>query len=205
MLPEKTTKERLLEAGEALLAQQRLQGFSIRKLGNLVGLPQAAIYRHFSDKDELLQAIIQRGYERLLGTMKEVLTDTNLSVVQRTSTAISAYIRFAMERPDLFKAVVMQDAGPGKSQVNGLKRGISKSRKTFALFVVVLSEGMEKGEFAPAPPEITAMAIWSCLYGLASRLIIESPLDQELQNQIIQRFFQVIPGGLIHGTSFTTL
>ncbi|AEJ20528.1 TetR/AcrR family transcriptional regulator [Gracilinema caldarium] len=195
----------MLEAGEELLAQQGLPGFSMRKLGRLVGLSEAAIYRHFSNKDELVQTIIQRGYDRLLKTLEEILTDSSRSCIQKTVAAISAYINFALEQPDLFKVVVMQDAGPGKSQVNGLKRGISQSRKTFTLFVAVLSEGMKKGEFAPAPPEITAMTIWACLYGLASRLIIESPLDPELQNQIIQRFSQVILGGLIHGTSFTSL
>jgi AcrR family transcriptional regulator len=195
---EKSTKLRLLEAGEELLAKQGLPGLSMRKLGAMVGLSQAAIYRHFTNKEELLRAILQAGYERLVIALRTVFEDASLSPPQKVSQGFRAYISYVRESPDVYKAVILQDSGPAKDQVHSMQRDISKHRETFSMMVQVLKDGMDQGYFVPANPELTALAIWSALTGLATRFVIERSIEPLLQEQIFDRFCAIILGGLMY-------
>lgn len=195
---DKNTKQLILEKGALLLAEQGIEGLSMRKLGALVGVSQAAIYRHYANKDELLRAIIQNGYGRLVSALRAVLENEQLSPAQKVREAVYAYINFVLESPDLFKAVLLQDSSPARQQVHAVRKDIGKNRETFAMFIKVLSEGMAKGNFAPADPELTALAIWASLTGLASRIAVERSIAPDLRNQLIERFCAIILGGLLY-------
>ncbi len=194
----KNTKQLLLEKGALLLAQQGLENLSMRKLGAMVGVSQAAIYRHFANKDELLRAIIQNGYERLVSALRTVLENKGLSPAQKVRQGVHAYIDFVLASPDLFKAVLLQDSNPARQQVHSIQKDIGKNRETFAMFIQVLSEGMAKGDFVPAEPELTALAIWASLTGLASRIAVEKSIAPELRNRLTERFCDIILGGLMY-------
>lgn len=56
------TKTRILDAAEAIIREKGLQALSLRAIAAHTGLTAPAAYRHFSGKEEILQAVIQRGF-----------------------------------------------------------------------------------------------------------------------------------------------
>src|SRR5688572_13436483 len=55
----------LLNAAESLVAKNGPNGFSLREAARMVGVDPAASYRHFKDREAILQAIARRGFTRL--------------------------------------------------------------------------------------------------------------------------------------------
>src|SRR6266702_7576911 len=51
------TRERILHVGLRLIDQQRLEAFTMRKLAQELGVDPMSIYRHFENKDALLDGV----------------------------------------------------------------------------------------------------------------------------------------------------
>jgi AcrR family transcriptional regulator len=53
---------RIIEGATRLLQESGYDGFSLRKLGLMLGLTAQAVYIHFKDKDDLLRAVLDREF-----------------------------------------------------------------------------------------------------------------------------------------------
>ena len=62
------TKERILDAALALFAQNGYPGTSMRDIASTLGITKAALYKHYTGKQEILDSIVERmnqmDYER---------------------------------------------------------------------------------------------------------------------------------------------
>lgn len=54
------TRDIIVDAAEALFEEGRREDFSLRELGDQLGVHATAVYRHFKDKRQLLQAVADR-------------------------------------------------------------------------------------------------------------------------------------------------
>src|SRR6195952_3332375 len=84
----------LLETGDA-------KAVSIRAVAQRVGITPPSIYLHYADKDALLDAVCARYFEALDQVMQQVVLDQP-STIDRLRAQGLAYIRFAMQNPELY-------------------------------------------------------------------------------------------------------
>ena len=66
-------RERISAAAQALYLEGGIDGISMRKVGNRVGVSAPAIYRHFENKEALLQEIVVEGLRILEGYLTQAL------------------------------------------------------------------------------------------------------------------------------------
>lgn len=59
---ESKTATRILDVAEELFAQRGFAAVSVREIAGRVGLNQASIYNHFSSKQALYEAVLDRGF-----------------------------------------------------------------------------------------------------------------------------------------------
>ncbi|MBU5481453.1 TetR/AcrR family transcriptional regulator [Blautia sp. MSJ-19] len=81
---EKNTKEKILEEALKLFAQSGYMGTSMNEIASRLGVTKAALYKHYSSKQEILDSIVERmnqmdaerakEYEMPHGDMEEVIT-----------------------------------------------------------------------------------------------------------------------------------
>lgn len=69
------TRERILDAAEALFAENGLAGTAVRDIARDVGLTAASLYNHFAGKQELYEAVLERGVRPLIEIMQSVPSD----------------------------------------------------------------------------------------------------------------------------------
>lgn len=60
------TRERVLDAAEALFARSGYAGTSVREIAAACGLRPASLYNHFAGKQALYEAVLERGLRPLL-------------------------------------------------------------------------------------------------------------------------------------------
>ena len=60
---EEKTDEKILKTALRLFAKYGYHGTSMRDIAGELGLTKAALYRHFSGKEEILDVIIRTGEE----------------------------------------------------------------------------------------------------------------------------------------------
>jgi len=58
------SRERILDAAAEIAGERGYEGTSINSISERSGLPASSIYWHFTDKDELIAAVIDRSFNR---------------------------------------------------------------------------------------------------------------------------------------------
>lgn len=192
---EENSASRILAAAIDMLADEGYESLSMRKLAGRVGLSQAAIYRHYRNKTELVASAIDVGYSQLKARLVS-LEQEKMNPAETLSEGIRRYVDFALESPRLYKAFLLQDLGPAKSEIEVFAPGVSRRKRTFGMLAGIIGRGIAEGSFAPCDPEITAQAVWAAMFGLATRLCFEPDLDRERIGEIRERQIAIIIAGL---------
>lgn len=67
-----STRDRILNAAEALFAERGLAGTAVRDIAAEAGLTAASLYNHFASKDALYEAVLERGVRPLLELLSQL-------------------------------------------------------------------------------------------------------------------------------------
>jgi len=89
-------REQIAEAALAMIASQGLRRLSIAGIARRVGLVPSGIYRHFKNKDELLDAVLDRVEQRLLANVK-ASRDEHADALDALKDVLMRHIRFLRE------------------------------------------------------------------------------------------------------------
>jgi len=192
---EEGTASRILTVATKMLMEEGCAGLSMRKISSRLGLSQAALYRHYRNKAELVQTIIAAGYAGMLDRVLSAARGENDPRIM-LKKSIEAYISYALEKPEFFKSVLLAPPGPGSEDVNVLSAGVARKRRSFGFLAECLAKGMDAGLFARADIELTAQAVWAAMFGLTARLVLEGKRSAGIGSRIVEREIEISLRGL---------
>ncbi|MFK0043592.1 TetR/AcrR family transcriptional regulator [Streptomyces sp. NPDC090741] len=149
-------RQALIDGAREILAERGHEQFSLNEVARRAGVSTAAPYRHFSGKDELLDAVAGQGYATLLDTLQKAVADT-AGPRERLLRLAGAYVRFAHDHPDLF--VTMFRSQPGADPVG---------HDSFEVLLRAVVDAQAAALIPAKPsPELMARSLWATLHGLA--------------------------------------
>lgn len=151
------TTELLLETGHA-------KAVSIRSVAQRVGVTPPSIYLHFADKDALLDAVCARYFEQLDKVMQQVAVDQP-SNIDRLRAQGLAYVRFALQTPELYRIATMGEGRPG-SDVD-----LTLNSAAFVHMRATVEALMAEGIYPPTDSTLTALELWTAIHGVVAMLI----------------------------------
>ena len=155
-------RSRITLAAQELFVTQGVGAISMRKLADKAGVTATAIYRHFRDKDEILDALIGTGLGMLAEYLKPALRAKDPQ--RRLWGLIDAYLDFAIEQPQYFDLAFLVP-GPSTRMAEELER---HNRATFKVAIEQVAACMEMGVFRRGNPIDTAVYLWSTAHGLVT-------------------------------------
>ncbi len=104
MTARKPTEERRVEIANAaikVIGDQGLRVFTMARLAEEVGIKDGSIFRHFKDKQEILNAVIERIEEILAATAPSELADP----LERLEAFLTTRMRAVASQPGLLSIV----------------------------------------------------------------------------------------------------
>ncbi|WP_374547978.1 TetR/AcrR family transcriptional regulator [Rhodoblastus sp.] len=158
-------RQALLAAARALISERGPAGFTLAEAAKRVGVTGAAPYRHFADRNALIAALADEGFQHFneeLGRAWDGGRPDALSALRRRG---AAYLAFARAEPGLYKAM-FGDAGALARQAED-----SAARKAFdelvrsAVAVLRQFHAPEKGARG------LALQIWATTHGVAELML----------------------------------
>jgi AcrR family transcriptional regulator len=166
-------RERIVEAARDIVSEEGLDALSMRALGLRVGYSPATIYLHFRDKDELLRSVMDEGFKRLGGTVREEVSGlrADVSPVDRLAATARAYARFALENTGYFRAMFKI---PGVARLDGCPAmengspGAGANGLTAEGAANLLRQARAQGETEVPDPDRAAVVGWGLMHGLTS-------------------------------------
>jgi AcrR family transcriptional regulator len=172
-------RQALLEAGIALARVGGPEAVVLREATRRAGVVPNAAYRHFVNRQALLQAVRAAALSTLALAMEKERTrqcrgKQGIDAARASLRAIgTAYLRFARTEPGLFRTAFAVPGDP-ETTSNSAMAGRS-GLNPFQLLSTALDElvqcGLLPGERRPGAEYVA----WSAVHGLAM-LVLEGPL-----------------------------
>jgi AcrR family transcriptional regulator len=144
--------------------------------------PAAAPYKHFRDKQEILEEIVLRGFEELsAANAKAVMKGGPGTIAGITAMGIS-YLEFALAQPSVFRLMFGH-----KSEIRKAKQ-VGESSKRCLKHVIdeVATYGSKHGHTTDA--EVIALRLWTFMLGASSL-----ELDDDYERCAFRRRRPLIP------------
>lgn len=175
-------RDRLIEAGIRELDQYGVQGFSLRRVAQACGVSCAAPYKHFKDKQALIEAIAEALNSQWFNRQAEALSKLDGDPGAQLRAICKEYLRFLQENPNFCTLITQRDESTGKWHLNHL---FNQSSRTKSLIVQYAKEhSMSEDDVYSS-----VCAIRAVLYGAA---MMNQNDDMRLNNSTIDILSRMI-------------
>jgi AcrR family transcriptional regulator len=154
----------IVTAAKALLAKSSsADAMSIRAVADAVGVTAPSIYLHFTDKDDLLSAVVADVFTELDASMLAA-AEGLAAPMERLRAFGMAYVRFAVSHPEHYRIALLDPCPrPDVDQV--------LATSAFAHFNETVVQCMDAGIFAAGDSLPITFELWSAAHGIASLMI----------------------------------
>lgn len=165
-------RQTLLATAVDLISQGGVENLSIRKLADQVGVSRTAPYHHFKDKNALLCAIAEQGFERQDSILQRAIDRTQDSTDSRTqdNTAlifedyVMEYLRFTDAQRETYDLMYGREIWRTGTPTPEL---LTISKNSFRTWRHWIEQLHDTGLFdINESPRRIAQAHWAALHGL---------------------------------------
>lgn len=154
-------KTTLLEAALKMLRSTPPNEISLRELARTAGVSQAAPYRHFKNKEELLVALAIQGFEIKLGYIKESMEAHSHEPLQMYYHSGLSYFKMGLKHPQHFKLMFSSDFIPNEERPELMQA----ATKTFILFAEMIGLCQKSQIIGSGDPYQIALNCWTVIHG----------------------------------------
>jgi AcrR family transcriptional regulator len=160
-------REQLIEAASRLLAAPVVEEpLSLRAVAREVGVVPQSVYLHFSDKTQLVRAVIQRRFaelSRILQAAESSASDA-AGATGKLRARCLAYCHFGLESPGHY-ALLFETRATGQM---GIRFEGSPGAQTFDHFVTAVQRCMDAGAAPGNDAFAITTSLWTGLHGVVS-------------------------------------
>ncbi|MEO9322416.1 TetR/AcrR family transcriptional regulator [Nocardioides sp. C4-1] len=165
-------REALAEAAVQAVREHGPDGLAVRDLARRVGVSHNAAYRHFADRDALVDVVAEHALAGLVVAMQRRLAGvTETEPVARARRRLIeigvGYVDYAVAEPGLFR--LLFTAYPEAPEPDG------KAGDPYGLLNAALDDLVDVGYLSPAVRPGAEIGCWSAVHGF-SVLCTEGPL-----------------------------
>jgi AcrR family transcriptional regulator len=186
------TVKRIASAARRLLDKEGADAVTMRRVADAVGITAMAIYRHFPDRDGLLNTVADQGFEELAAQLAGMRFSGDIE--ERLSKMGETYLDHALKNPRLFELMFLKPREGARKYPRDFKAGRSP---TASLMVDVVREGMNNGYFRKDDPweivfEMGALSHGLILLYLGGRMNMSAARFRALYQRSFRRYIHGI-------------
>jgi AcrR family transcriptional regulator len=175
----------LLQAARDVLAEDGLEGLTLRAIARRAGVSHGAPLRHFPSLAALLSAVAAEGFHRLVATVDAFIAAAEQAAAaagdpfgprRRLAVAGQAYVRFAVDDPGVFSVTFRPervDITDPAYQSEGLR--------SFGQLLDLVAAAQSDGWHPDEPTDALAGVVWANVHGLAV-LILHGAMAGVVEN-----------------------
>ena len=119
--PKKNRKQHILESLAYMLEKHPGERISIAALAKNVGVSEAALYRHFPSKTQMLEGLISFAEETIFERVKLISQD-NLKVMEKLERIFQVYLVFCERNPGITRLLTGDAISGERERLHGRVR-----------------------------------------------------------------------------------
>ncbi len=160
----------LLKAVAEIVEEKGAANVSLREAARRAGVSHSAPAHHFGDKEGMLAAFAERGFEILRREATTALESAaGRSALDRLAAVGAAYVRFAVDHTPYFD--VMFRSGIDTPSHEHL---YARAANALAVLMSAVDDLISEGGYTEVDPRHLTVYFWSLAHGLASLAVDKS-------------------------------
>jgi AcrR family transcriptional regulator len=171
-------EQAILDAARDLLAAGGQDALSMRQVAEQVGVSATAIYHYFKGKQDLVDRVVLRAFERFGAYLRDAMGSHPEGSVERFGALGEAYLRFALENEAYFRIMfsiqakdhaVLQQVPEGGGY-HLLRRSVADALAAGNIRIPQVPAATLGGPAQErfTDPDVIAMFLWSTVHGLVT-------------------------------------
>jgi AcrR family transcriptional regulator len=149
----------LLEAVRTIHAEGAA-ALTLRGVGDRLGVSRTALYRHFADKQALLDEVAIEGFRMLRAALQEAWGRGGRAGFDEMGLA---YVHFALTHPSHYRVMFGGLSEKGEPRLDGG----DESADAFQVLVDAIVAEQAAGRMRREDPQALALYIWAMVHGVA--------------------------------------
>ena len=136
-------QKEIIDTSITLIAHHGIQGLTIKNISKEIGISEAAIYRHFASKSEIIMAILDTFQEISCCVFDTIWEERSTSIDKIKAFVMDRYDRFT-ENPELAKVMFSEEVFQNDERYTQKIFEIMEEHKE--KLMIVIQEGQENNE-----------------------------------------------------------
>ncbi|MCF6173547.1 MAG: TetR/AcrR family transcriptional regulator [Campylobacteraceae bacterium] len=187
-------KEEFITIAMDFIAKEDVDKLTLKVLSDATGTSRSAIYKHFKNKDALIETIIEKGFEKFDAETTTYLRDDSKALIDKFYLTGKLYVEFAMQNPNLYRLLFGKKYAHIREELLSIK---DEDCSGFAALKKTVEEGQKQGILKKDDSYKQAIVIWATMHGFSS-LIIDGFMDvKEIQEEVYTTLFETLLSGMV--------
>jgi AcrR family transcriptional regulator len=161
-MTKKSRKELIFGAARKLFDREGEAGLSMRRIADAVGVTPMALYKHYADKDAILNALMLDGFAAWEARVLKIEEPSPVIWLERLG---EAFLDFALKEPRRYEAAFLLRASQARQYPRDFEEGrspvMSRAHER-------IEEARARGELRGATPVEIGLAFSALSQGLVS-------------------------------------
>ncbi|MEE3065537.1 MAG: TetR/AcrR family transcriptional regulator [Actinomycetota bacterium] len=150
----------LLDQAQAVLRKGGLDALSLRELAREAGVSHAAPRKHFADRDALLDALAERGFDQLAERIADAAAREPDDFRRALHAVASAYLEFAVAEPALLDLMF---AAKVHNPSDAVRNAVANH---MAALLRIIARGVDAGAYVPSDVERLTLVLSASVQGI---------------------------------------
>jgi AcrR family transcriptional regulator len=180
-------RQALLQQAEQTVRERGVGELSLRELARVLGVSHGAPRRHFPDRQALLDALAEAGFERLGNELHAAADGAGDDFQARLQATAAAYVRFATDDAALLELMFAGKHGEHSTALD------EAANRAFAVMLELINQGQAEGVLEPGPSERVGLVLFATIQGIAALVtggMIDAGQLDELVSDAIAHFLR---------------
>ena len=187
-------KEEFITIAMDFIAKEDVEKLTLKVLSDATGTSRSAIYKHFKNKDALIETIIEKGFDKFDAETTPYLHDKNKALIDRFYLTGKLYVEFAKNNPNLYRLLFGKKYAHIREELLSIK---DEDCSGFAALQKTVQEGQKQGILKKEDSYKQAIVIWATMHGISS-LIIDGFMDVEaIYEEVYNTLFETLLSGMV--------
>ncbi len=157
----------IMDAARELFIHQGVEAVTMRAVAQRVGYSATSLYLYFSDKEQLIRAVVDAVVIKLAQSLKSTLDISD--PLQRFLQFGQHYVQFALTNPNHYRMMFMTPHPPCDPAFSSIEQD-NPEQDAYAQLIGVVTSAWHAGVFKPSltDPVLIAQTVWAAMHGLCA-------------------------------------
>jgi AcrR family transcriptional regulator len=163
-------RDEIVQAARSILDEGGHEStVTLRAVARRVGIAAPSIYAHFSDADDIVQAVVVETFAEMTAFIAEAKTKARFEPKEQLLAGCEAYMTFGMANPQRYKLLFDRNRQLGGASPAGRDVGDDDLLVgSFGQLVTGISDCIDAGISQAMSARGAALELWVAMHGLVS-------------------------------------